>query len=112
MAELLLSDHFKRAHDARIKSPEGKKALDDFVGVIMDWAIDAMPPDMREALLTPEGIPELMKLWPVIVDSYFRAICGPRPTPKRKPKKAERQAATAAQLVAETQSRIALRREW
>jgi hypothetical protein len=112
MADLIPSDDFKRARDARIKSPEGKRALDDFAGVIMDWAIDAMPPDMRKVLRTPEGIDELMKLWPVIVDGYFRAICGPRTTPKRKPKKAETWAATAAQLVDETQKRVSLRCEW
>jgi hypothetical protein len=76
-------------------------------------AVDVMPADVREVLLTPEGIPELMKLWPEIVDGYFRAISSPAPSQKRpRPKKGDKHVTTAARLMAETQRLVAIRREW
>jgi hypothetical protein len=79
----------------------------------MEWALDVMSPDIREVLLTPNGIPELMKLWPEIVNGYFRAVSGPAPRPKRpKPNRNDQHVTTAAHLATETQKRVALRREW
>jgi hypothetical protein len=112
MADIVLSEEFKRQTRARLDSAEGQKALDDFASSIFKWAVDVMPPDIREVLLTPEGIPELMKLWPDIVNGYFRAISSPGQKPRPKPKKSDKPIATTTQLVTEAQRLVASRGEW
>jgi hypothetical protein len=41
--QLILSDDFKQHMDARMRSEEGKRALNDFAGIIADWATERGP---------------------------------------------------------------------
>jgi hypothetical protein len=38
--QLILSDEFKQHMEARLKSEEGKRALNEFAGIIADWALE------------------------------------------------------------------------
>jgi hypothetical protein len=66
---------------ARMKSPEGERALDDFAHLIADWAFEQMPRDLLAGLNTREGKKILTGLWPDIVNAYFKMLCNP---PRRK----------------------------
>ena len=88
MTDLRLSDDFQQVFDQRAKSPEGEKALDDFARLIIEWALNLMTPELLEVFSTREGMVELKKMWPEIVDGYFRHLSGP-PSKKEKRSKSK-----------------------
>ena len=71
---LILSDEFKQHMEASMNSEEGKRALNDFAGIIADWAFEQMPQDLLEGLSTSEGKKILEEIWPDIVSAYFKAL--------------------------------------
>lgn len=75
--KLILSDEFKQHMQARMKTEEDKRALDDFARLIADWAFEQMPSDLSHGLSTREGQKILAELWPDIVNAYFKALCAP-----------------------------------
>jgi hypothetical protein len=82
--QLILSDEFKEQMQARMKSPEGQRALDEFARLIADWAFEQMPRELLEGLDSREGKKVLEELWPDIVNAYFKMLCNPprKPAPK------------------------------
>lgn len=98
MADLILSDDFKQALQARAQTSEGKAALNSLVDLIVEWSVGRMTPEQRELFATPEGSAELAKMWPDIVNGYFRSLCPP--PPPRKPRKKTRKP-TAQEIAAE-----------
>ena len=77
--QLILSDEFKQHMEARMKSEEGKRALNEFAGIIADWAFEQMPRELLEGLSTSEGKKILEEIWPDIVNAYFKALSNPGP---------------------------------
>jgi hypothetical protein len=77
--QLLISEESKAALRARLDSEEGQRCLDDFARLIADWAVEAMPTELVQALGTDEGSSLLKDLWPKIVDAYFKALSNPSP---------------------------------
>jgi hypothetical protein len=77
--QLILSDDFKQRMDARMKSEEGKRALNEWAGIIADWAFEQMPGELLEGLASREGKKILEEIWPDIVNAYFKALSNPRP---------------------------------
>jgi len=77
--QLILSDEFKQHMEARMKSEEGKRALNEFAGIIADWAFEQMPRGLLEGLASCEGKKILEEIWPDIVNAYFKALSNPRP---------------------------------
>ena len=67
--QLILSDEFKQHMEARMKSEEGKRCLDQFAKLIIDWAIAQMPTDLLEALVKEKGHATVKELWPGIVNA-------------------------------------------
>jgi hypothetical protein len=84
VTKLRLSPESAVALDERLKSRDGQKSIHDFARLIAAWAIDQMTPETREVFGTPEGIEEFSKMWPEIVDAFFRSLSGPTPSRKRK----------------------------
>lgn len=62
-----------------MNSEEGKRALNEFAGIIADWAFEQMPRDLLEGLGTSEGKKILEEIWPDIVNAYFKALSNPSP---------------------------------
>jgi len=108
MTDLILSGEFKQAVEASAQTPEGNAALDGFVKLIVEWAIDQMTPEQREVFATPEGFAELKKMWPDIVKGYFRYLCPP--PPPRKPRKKVR-TPTAEEEIASENARLVAEHE-
>jgi hypothetical protein len=77
--QLILSDEFKLHMETRMKSEEGKRALNEFAGIIADWAFEQMPRELLEGLSTSEGKKILEEIWPDIVNAYFKALSNPGP---------------------------------
>jgi hypothetical protein len=77
--QLLLSDEFKQHMEARMKSEEGERALNEFAGIIADWAFEQMPRELLEGLASCEGKKILEEIWPDIVNAYFKALSNPAP---------------------------------
>jgi hypothetical protein len=77
--QLILSDEFKQHMEARLKSEEGKRALNEWAGIIADWAFEQMPQDLLQGLASREGKKILEEIWPDIVNAYFKALSNPRP---------------------------------
>lgn len=77
--QLILSDEFKQHMEARMKSQEGKRALNEWAGIIADWAFEQMPRDLLEGLASREGKKVLEEIWPDIVNAYFKALSNPTP---------------------------------
>jgi hypothetical protein len=77
--QLILSDEFKQHMEARMKSEEGKRALNEFAAIIADWAFEQMPRELLEGFGTSEGKKILEEIWPDIVNAYFKALSNPRP---------------------------------
>jgi len=75
--QLILSDEFKQHMEARMKSEEGKRALNEWAGIIADWAFEQMPQELLEGLSTREGKKILEEIWPDIVNAYFKALSNP-----------------------------------
>lgn len=61
--QLILSDEFKQHMEARMKSEEGKRALNEFAGIIADWAFEQMPTDLMRALVEDGDHETLKELW-------------------------------------------------
>jgi hypothetical protein len=62
-----------------MKSEEGKRALNEFAGIIADWAFEQMPRELLEGLSTSDGKKILEEIWPDIVNAYFKALSNPGP---------------------------------
>ena len=77
--QLILSDEFKQHMEARMKSEEGKHALNELAGIIADWAFEQMPRELFEGLASCEGKKILEEIWPDIVNAYFKALSNPAP---------------------------------
>jgi hypothetical protein len=60
-----------------MKSEEGKRALNEWAGIIADWAFEQMPQELLEGLSTREGKKILEEIWPDIVNAYFKALSNP-----------------------------------
>jgi len=84
VTEFRLSPASAIALDERLKSSDGQKSIRDFARLIAEWTIDQMTPETREIFGSPEGIEEFTKLWPEIVDAFFRSLSGPTLSRKRK----------------------------
>jgi hypothetical protein len=77
--QIFVSEESKAALDARLKSPEGQRGLDQFANLIIDWAIAQMPMDLLQVLVEEKGHATLKDLWPDIVNAYFKALSNPAP---------------------------------
>jgi hypothetical protein len=77
--QLIVSEESKAWLDARLKSEEGQRGLDQFATLIIEWAIAQMPTDLLEALVKEKGHATLKEIWPDIVDAYFKALSNPGP---------------------------------
>jgi hypothetical protein len=77
--QLILSDEFKQHMEARMKSEEGKRALNEWAGIIADWAFEQVPQELLEGLASREGRKILEEIWPDIVNAYFKALSNPAP---------------------------------
>jgi hypothetical protein len=77
--QVILSEEFKQHMEERMKSEEGKRALNEWAGIIADWAFEQMPQDLLEGLASREGEKILEEIWPDIVNAYFKALSNPRP---------------------------------
>ena len=77
--QLILSDELKQHMEARMKSEEGKRALNEWAGIIADWAFEQMPQELLEGLASREGRKILEEIWPDIVNAYFKALSNPAP---------------------------------
>jgi hypothetical protein len=62
-----LSDEFNQHMEARMKSKEGRRALNEWAAMIVDWASEQMPRDLLEGLASREGKKILEEIWPDIV---------------------------------------------
>jgi hypothetical protein len=78
LADLIIDEASQASLRQRAATPEGKAALNEFIKLIAQWSVDIMTLEIREAVSTPEGMAEFMKLWPEIVDAYFQHLCNPR----------------------------------
>jgi hypothetical protein len=77
--QLILSEEFKQHMEERMKSEEGKRALNEWAGIIADWAFEQMPQDLLQGLASREGKKILEEIWPDIVNAYFKALSNPAP---------------------------------
>jgi len=77
--QLIISEESKAALEARLKSEDGQRCLDQFVTLIAEWATSAMPTDLLQALVEEKGHATLKELWPDIVNAYFKALSNPAP---------------------------------
>jgi hypothetical protein len=77
--QLILSEEFKQHMEERMKSEEGKRALNEWAVIIADWAFEQMPQELLEGLGTSEGKKILEEIWPDIVNAYFKALSNPDP---------------------------------
>ncbi len=77
--QLVISEESKAALEARLKSEEGQRCLDQFATLIIDWAVAQMPTDLLEALVKEKGHATLKEIWPDIVNAYFKVLSNPRP---------------------------------
>jgi hypothetical protein len=82
--QLIVSEESKAVLRTWLDSDEGQRRLDEFTRVITEWAAEAMPTELLQALGTREDLETLKELWPDIVDAYFKALCAP--PRKRSPK--------------------------
>ncbi len=71
MAEVHISQASRDAFKARLATPEGKKALDDLARLIVESALDVMPPDLLATLDTKEGMAAFREAWPDIVNAFL-----------------------------------------
>jgi hypothetical protein len=76
--QLILSEEFKQHMEARMKSKEGMRALNEWAGIIADWIFEQMPRDLLQGLASREGKKILEEIWRGIVNAYFRALSNPR----------------------------------
>src|ERR1700730_13332553 len=86
MAELIVGESSLSVLRQRAGTREGKVALDEFIDLIAEWSFDIMTLEMREAVSSPEGMAEFIKLWPEVVDAYFKHLSNPR-GPGKTPRK-------------------------
>jgi hypothetical protein len=77
--QLILSPELKQHMEERMKSEEGKRALNEWAGIIADWALEQMPQDLLQGLASREGKKILEQIWPDIVNAYFKALSNPAP---------------------------------
>jgi hypothetical protein len=77
--QLILSEEFKQHMEDRMKSEEGKRGLNEWAGIIADWAVEQMPQELLEGLSSSEGKKILEDIWPDIVNAYFKALSNPGP---------------------------------
>ena len=77
--QLILSDEFKQHMEARMKSEEGKRALNEWAGIIADGVFEKMPRELLEGLSASEGKKILEETWSDIVNAYFKALSNPAP---------------------------------
>jgi hypothetical protein len=77
--QLVISEESKAALEARLKSEDGRRCIDQFVTLIVEWAVAQMPTDLLEALVKEKGHATLKEIWPDIVNAYFKALSNPRP---------------------------------
>jgi len=70
-------ESFRRARER----PEAHEALKRLAGHIADSFVESIPPHewpaFHDYFKTQEGNELLVELWPLIVDSYFKALCAP-----------------------------------
>jgi hypothetical protein len=71
MADLRISEASQEALQVRLASPEGEEALMKLARLIADTAINAMPPDLRGTLDTPEGMKPFLEAWPDLVSAFL-----------------------------------------
>ena len=76
--ELVIDEEsFRRARER----PEAQEALKRLAGHIADSFVESIPshewPMFHEYFKTQEGDQLLVELWPLIVDSYFKALRAP-----------------------------------
>ena len=76
---MLISEESQAWLQARLQSDEGKRCLDQFATLVIDWAIAQMPTDLLEALVKEKGHATLKEIWPDIVDAHFKALSNPGP---------------------------------
>jgi hypothetical protein len=75
--QLFISEESKAALEARLQSDEGKRCLDQFAALIVEWAVAQMRTDLLQALVEEKGHATLKELWPDIVNAYFKALGNP-----------------------------------
>jgi hypothetical protein len=77
--QLIISEESKAALEARLESEDGRRCLDQFVTLIVEWAVAQMPTDLLEGLVKEKGHGTLKSLWPDIVNAYFKALSNAAP---------------------------------
>lgn len=77
MTDPPISPDSSEAFRSRLHSPEGQAALDRLARLIVERAVDAMPPELYAPFSTEEGRKVLEEMWPEIVQAYFRGLSNP-----------------------------------
>ena len=85
MAELRWDEGSRKALEERLRSPEGREIVSRLGRLIVESALEHMPPELLRTLGTKEGEAAFREAWPDIVDAFlFR-----RPRPDEASRKAE-----------------------
>ena len=75
MADIQMSTESLEALKARLATPEGQEALRKLARLIAETAVDAIPSDLRQSLVTEEGMGAFRAAWPDIVSAFlFRGV--------------------------------------
>ncbi len=78
MAELRIDEASRKALEERLRSPEGQEIMSRLARIIVESALEHMPPEMLQALNTKEGEATFRDVWPDIVDGFLFRRSRPR----------------------------------